>query len=190
MDKETYSWGGIGFLAIFFLLIVAMSRNGFGWGCGNGFNGNFAGWGFNGYGVGVPGYGLGFEDYKAICASEKQEIINSARTQYLVEEQANLTRANDTANANMLATKIDFYAYQGLRDQLAEAQRQNLVLQNQLYNDRKFSDIDKQLATISCKMLKTPDVTGVGAVCPNSAIINGLGINSLNGCGCGCSNLA
>lgn len=187
MDKETYSLGGIGFLAIFFLLIVAMSRNGFGWGCGNGCNGAFSGWGFNG--VGVPGYGFGFEDYKAICASEKQEIINSARTQYLVEEQANLTRTNDTANANMLATKIDFYAYQGLRDQLAEAQRQNLVLQNQLYNDRKFSDIDKQLATISCKMLKTPDISGLGAVCPNAAIINGLGINS-NPYGCGCNGAA
>lgn len=87
----------------------------------------------------------------------------------------------------MIAEKIDFYAYQGVRDQLAEALRKNLVLENQLYNDRKFGEIDKQLAAISCQMLKRPDVTGVGAVCPNSAIINGLGINGLNGCGCGCS---
>lgn len=187
MDKESYSWGGIGFLALFFLIVVA--RNG----CGNGWFGNSCGncggnWA-SGFatGVGVPGYGLGFEDYKAICNSEKQEIINSARTQYLVEEQANLTRANDTANSRMIAEKIDFYAYQGLRDQLAEAQRKNLVLENQLYNDRKFGEVDKQLAAISCQMLKRPDVTGVGAVCPNAAIINGLGITGLNSCGCGCN---
>ena len=191
MDKESYSWGGIGFLALFFLIVVAFlfNRNG----CGNGWFGNGCGncggnWA-SGFatGVGVPGCGLGFEDYKAICNSEKQEIINSARTQYLVEEQANLTRANDTANSRMIAEKIDFYAYQGLRDQLAEAQRKNLVLENQLYNDRKFGEVDKQLAAISCQMLKRPDVTGVGAVCPNAAIINGLGITGLNGCGCGCS---
>ena len=182
MDKETYSWGGIGFLAIFFLLIVAMSRNGFGWGCGNGCNGTFAGWGFNGYGVGVPGYGLGFEDYKAICQSEKQEIINSARTQYLVEEQANLTRANDTANANMLATKIDFYAYQGLRDQLAEAQRKNLVLEKQLYNDRKFGAIEAQLASISCRMAKEPQVYACSTSCSP--------IYTPSFCGCGCNNVA
>lgn len=191
MDKESYSWGGIGFLALFFLIVVAFlfNRNG----CGNGWFGNSCGncgggWA-NGFatGVGVPGYGLGFEDYKAICNSEKQEIINSARTQYLVEEQANLTRANDTANSRMIAEKIDFYAYQGLRDQLAEAQRKNLVLENQLYNDRKFGEVDKQLAAISCQMLKRPDVTGVGAVCPNAAIINGLGITGLNSCGCGCN---
>lgn len=191
MDKESYSWGGIGFLALFFLIVVAFlfNRNG----CGNGWFGNSCGncggnWA-SGFatGVGVPGYGLGFEDYKAICNSEKQEIINSARTQYLVEEQANLTRANDTANSRMIAEKIDFYAYQGLRDQLAEAQRKNLVLENQLYNDRKFGEVDKQLAAISCQMLKRPDVTGVGAVYPNAAIINGLGITGLNGCGCGCS---
>ena len=115
MDKESYSWGGIGFLALFFLIVVAFlfNRNG----CGNGWFGNGCGncggnWA-SGFatGVGVPGYGLGFEDYKAICNSEKQEIINSARTQYLVEEQANLTRANDTANSRMIAEKIDFYAY-------------------------------------------------------------------------------
>ena len=190
MDKESYGWGGIGFLALFFLIVVAFlfNRNGCGNGWfGNGGCGNWGGWGNGFVGVGVPGYGLGFEDYKAICQSEKQEIINSARTQYLVEEQANLTRANDTANANMLATKIDFYAYQGLRDKLAEEQRKNLVLENQLYNDRKFGVIEAQLSNISCQMLRRPDVTGIGAVCPNAAIINGLGINSLGGCGCGCN---
>ena len=50
----------------------------------------------------------------------------------------------------------------------------------------------KQISTISCNMLKKPDVTGIGAVCPNAGIINGLGIESSAqvargynyGCGC------
>ena len=40
MDKESYSWGGIGFLALFFLIVVAFlfNRNG----CGNGWFGTAA----------------------------------------------------------------------------------------------------------------------------------------------------
>lgn len=185
MDKESYSWGGIGFLALFFLIIIAFwnrGGNGFGWGnnCGNGFI-PFG----DGIGFGASSYG--FQNYRATCDAEKAEIINTAATQYKTIEQAQLTRDTVNATANATQAKIDFYAYQGLRDQLAEEQRKNLVLENQLYNDRKFGEVDKQLAAISCQMLKRPDVTGVGAVCPNAAIINGLGITGLNGCGCGCS---
>lgn len=196
MDDKTYSMGGIGFLAILFILIFALvGRGGFG-GWGNGFGGwgngfgGFPMWGFGG--VGVPGYGLGFEDYKAICDSEKQEIINSARTQYLVEQQAAETRAVATANANVTNTKIDYYAYQDLRDRLSEEQRKVLTLENQLFVKDQLAPVNAQLASIQCHMLKRPDVTGIGAVCPNAGIINGLGINSLNGynCGCGYNNLA
>lgn len=36
-----------------------------------------------------------------------------------------------------------------------------------------------------------PQVTGVGAVCPNAGIINGLGIGSgINGCGTGITGIA
>lgn len=189
MDKDTMSWGGVGFLALFFLILIAF------WGRGN--NG-FGNWG-NGfmpyapYGVGVAGYGLGFEDYKAICESEKQEIINSARTQYLTEQKAAETQAVVNATANATQTKIDFYAYQGLRDQLAETQRALMEANNKLFVKDQLAPINATLASIQCNMLRRPDVTGVGAVCPNAAIINGLGINGLNGfngcSSCGCGNL-
>lgn len=184
MDEKTYSMGGIGFLAILFILIFALvGRGGFG-GWGNNLGGwsGFPTWGFGG--VGVPGYGLGFEDYKAICASEKQEIINSARTQYLVEQQSAATQAVVNATANATQTKIDFYAYQDLRDRLNESERKVMALENQMFVKEQLAPVNAQLASIQCHMLKRPDVTGIGAVCPNSAIINGLGINSLNGCGC------
>ena len=158
-------------------------------------------WIFNGRNA----YGHG-NDYNGCCPGtsgcevQKSEIINSARTQYLVEEQANLTRVNDTANANMLATKIDFYAYQDLRDKLNKAEMNNFYLQNKLdtqesnaqLNARLTADnneLNRRLDSISCEMLKRPNITGVGAVCPNAGVINSLGFNGFNNGCCG-SNFA
>lgn len=184
MDKDTMSWGGVGFLALFFLILIAF------WGRGGNAFGNGWGNGFVPYGVGVAGYGLGFEDYKAICESEKQEIINSARTQYLTEQTSAATQAVVNATANATQTKIDFYAYQDLRDQLAETQRQLMEANNKLFVKDQLAPINATLASIQCNMLRRPDVTGVGAVCPSAAIINGLGINGYNGYGCnGCGTL-
>ena len=118
-------------------------------------------------------------------------MITAAETNYRIIDQANATRATVESTAQATQTKIDFYAYQDLRDKLAESQRQNMMLQNQLYSDAKFNALQTQLASIQCNMLKRPDVTGIGAVCPNAGIINGLGINGLNGCGsCGCGSVA
>lgn len=185
MDKESYSWGGIGFLALFFLIIIAFwgrGGNGFGWGngCGNGF-------GPLGDGIGFGASSYGFQNYKATCDAEKAEIINTATTQYRVEQQAAATRELVTSTANATQAKIDFYAYQDLRDKLSESQRENMMLQNKLFVKDQLAPITAQLSSIECKMLRRPDVTGIGAVCPNAAILNGLGIDRFSGCGCGCN---
>ena len=39
-----------------------------------------------------------------------------------------------------------------------------------------FNILQSEIAAIRCNMLTKPQVTGVGAVCPNSGIINGLGL--------------
>lgn len=182
MDKENFSWGGIGFLALFFLLIIGFwNRGGMGFGYGNGYG--------MPYGDGV-GYGYGFQNYKATVDAEKAEIINTARTQYITEQQSSATRELVQSTANTTQAKIDFYAYQDLRDKLAESQRENLILQNKLFVKDELAPVNATLASIQCNMLRRPDVTGVGAVCPNAGIINGLGINHLGGCNsCGCGNL-
>lgn len=47
----------------------------------------------------------------------------------------------------------------------------------------QFTALQAEIAGIKCSMLTKPQVTGVGAVCPNSGIINGLGITGgLGGC--------
>ena len=180
MDDKTYSMGGIGFLAILFILIFAViGRGGFG---------NFGGWG-NGCGNNCDGCaGYGFQNYKATVDAEKAEIINTARTQYITEQQAASTRELVQSTANTTQAKIDFYAYQDLRDKLSESQRENMMLQNKLFVKEQLAPVTAQLSSIECKMLRRPDVTGIGAACPNSAIINGLGLNNL-GCGCNGNNV-
>lgn len=172
MDKENYSWGGIGFLALFFLIIIAF------W--GRGFNNHVPPFGYDN---GPIGYG--FQNFRATCDAEKSEIVNTARTQYLTEQQAAATRELVNATASATQAKIDYYGYHDLRDKLAEAQRENMMLQNQLFVKDQLAPVNATLASIQCNMLMKPQVTGVGAVCPNAGIINGLGINSLNNsCAC------
>lgn len=186
MDKESYSWGGIGFLALFFLIIIAFwgrGGNGFGWGnnCGNG----FAPFG-DGIGFGASSYG--FQNYRATCDAEKSEIINTARTQYLVEQQAAGTRELVNATANATQTKIDFYAYQAERDKVADRDRRIMSLENQLFMKDQLAALTASIADIRYNMLTRPNITGVGAVCPNAGVLNGLGIDRFTGCGCGCNS--
>lgn len=188
MDEKSYSMGGIGFLAILFILIFAVvGRGGFGnWGNGWGNGNGFVPLG-DGIGFGASSYG--FQNYRATCDAEKQEIINTARTQYLTEQQAAQTRELVQATANTTQTKIDFYAYQAERDKVAERDRKIMSLENQLFVKDQLAPVNAQLASIQCNMLRRPDITGIGAVCPNAGIINGLGIDRLGGCGCGSNNV-
>lgn len=175
MNEEKWGLGGI---VVLLLIVWVFFGNGFGRfgnnGCG--------GWG-DGCVNGVNNFG--FQNFKATCDAEKREIINTATTQYLTEQQSAQTRELINATANATQTKIDFYAYQDMRDKLGETQRALMEANNKLFVKDQLAPITAQLTSIQCQMLRRPDVTGIGAVCPNAAIINGLGVNSLNGCGCG-----
>lgn len=181
--EETKGMSLFGYIIAFVIIvwvISAITGN-----CG------FGGFGFGNRGCGFAnGFGFdgfGFEDYKAICQSEKANIVNTATTQYLIEQQAARTREVVTAESNALATKIDFYEYQNLRDTVAQKDREIMELKNQMFTKDQLAPITAQLASIQCNMLTKPNITGVGVACPNAAILNGLGVNSLNnGCGCGC----
>lgn len=180
--EETRSgigWWGI-VIVIFLLFIVC------GGGFGNGFFGGRGFGAFNGF-PGSVGEGFGFQNYKATCDAEKAEIINTASTQYKVVDQGNLTREAIAAEAQTTRALINQQAMQDLRDKYAEALRQNTMLTAQLYSDSKFGALEKQIAEIQCNMLTRPKISGVGVSCPSAGILNGLGINTLNG-GCGAYN--
>ena len=183
MEETRSGIGWWGIVIVIFLLFIV---------CGNGWGNGFFGRGGFGNGLWFPGADcFGFQNYKATCDAEKREIIDTASTQYKIEQQAAATRDLVQATAATTNTKIDFYAYQDLRDKLAEQQRLNMMLQNQLYSDAKFNALQTQLSSIQCNMLRRPDVTGIGVSCPSAAILNGLGVNTLSGlngcCGCGSS---
>lgn len=158
MEDKWGSWGVI----IFLIILFAVFNNGFGF-----------------------GFGGNREAAVSAADAERRNIIEAAETNYRVIEQGNLTRQVVETGNSALAQKIDFYAYQGLRDQLAEEQRKNLVLENQLYNDRKFGSIESQLASISCRMAKQPELSSLSVACPQGAIVNPYNY----GCGCGCGTL-
>lgn len=189
MGETNSGIGWWGVVIVLFLLFSLFGNRGW----GNGFGGGNCGCGCgNGYGF-VP-YGLGFTDfgfqnYKATCDSEKADIINTARTQFLVEQSSAATQAAIKADGDATRTKIDFYAYQELRDKLAEAQRINSALETKLYTNAQFDVVNKELAEIKCKMLPKPDITAFGASCTPVLSPLSLYASALNhqgyGCGCG-----
>ena len=190
MGETNSGIGWWGVVIVLFLLFSLFGNRGWGNGLGGGNCGCGCG---NGYGF-VP-YGLGFTDfgfqnYKATCDSEKADIINTARTQFLVEQSSAATQAAIKADGDATRTKIDFYAYQELRDKLAEAQRINSALETKLYTNAQFDVVNKELAEIKCKMLPKPDITAFGASCTPVLSPLSLYASALNhsGCGCGCGS--
>lgn len=190
----TETTSGIGWWGIVIVLFLLFSLFG-GRGWGNGFGGNNGcgcgnGLPFGAYPIGGIGFAdFGFQNYKATCDAEKAEIINTARTQFLQEQGTAATQVAIKADGDATRAKIDFYAYQELRDKLAEAQRINSALENKLYTNAQFDVVNKELAEIKCKMLPKPDITAFGASCtpvlsPLSLYASAL---SHSGCGCGCN---
>lgn len=115
---------------------------------------------------------------------EKQQIIDTARTQYMIENTAKQTQEQAMALANALGTKIDFYEYQNLRDQLAQERTKNVVLENRVYSDAKFNALERQneamfgvlkseIADLSCNVPKRPPYYAQGFVACGSPIPNG-----------------
>ena len=120
---EKMNWGFIILIFLFFMIFG-------GWGNG----GLFGGRGGECAGCGVV----------SNCQVEKQQIIDTARTQYMIENTAKQTQEQAMALANALGTKIDFYEYQNLRDQLAQERTKNVVLENRVYKE-VYEDIEEDI---------------------------------------------
>lgn len=181
--EGTFSWGWIIFLILILWFFVGGGFGGFGYG--------------NRAGAFLAGDAYGRDASLSCgasnCEVERRGLVTAADTNYRIIEQAQQTRNTVEATAQATQAKIDFYAYQDLRDKLSESQRENMMLQNKLYSDAKFGAIESQLATIACKMAKQPEIYATSAVCPNAAVINGLGFNGFPyayGCGCNGNVLA
>lgn len=148
-------------IVLFFFFMLFAGGNGFGWGgnrvgaflAGEAYGGNF---GWNNQTL-----------LSAICNSEKQGIIDSARTLNAIEAQG-------AAITNALSNKIDFYEYQNLRDRANAAEQRNMFLEGQINDIQRYNLLQNQIAEINCNMLKTPKVYGVGTVCQGSLVPSNL----------------
>lgn len=147
MDKE---YSGIGIL-IFLLILFGL----FGFGGGNGFF-NRGGYNCGGY---MPGaYGCNTTN----CQVEKQGIIDSARTQYLVVDSAR--QVQDAANAGFaaLGNKMDFYEWQKSQRELVEKDNEINRLKNELLLTTKFNVLDAKIEALSCSVAKRPPFYAAG----------------------------
>lgn len=157
MFEESKS--GMGWIGVLFVILVVwlLFGGGLGGGCGNG-------WGNRASGC----------DRVSNCEVEKQEIIDSARTQYMVETTAKNTQ-------DYLGTKIDFYEYQNLRDALAAERNKNMALENRIYSDAQFTALSRQMEScccgferrldgIECRMLTKPALYGLASTCSGQII--------------------
>lgn len=157
MEKEEVGgFGGLGLIILLFLLFIMFSGNVFG--RGNTIEGCSA---------------------RTNCEIEKQGIVDAARnyvvttqtaadTQKLVIQEEALTRSTVTADGNLTRQKIDFYAYENLKDQLAQARDRNMVLENRVYSDAQFNSLKMENAEIMCSLKRLPRTapiyaTGVSA---------------------------
>lgn len=150
---------GMGWIGVLFVILVIWAI----------FGGGFGGW--NRWDNRGDGCGC---NRVSNCEVEKQGIIDSARTQYLVETTGRQTQ-------EYLGNKIDFYEYQSLRDQLSAERNKNMMLENRIYSDSQFTALSRQLEAcccanerrldaIECQMLKRPNLFGVASTCTGQII--------------------
>lgn len=124
------------------------------------------------------------------CEIERRSLLNTGEITGAVQESTNqisaqLRRQYDAAmgekmfdlKLNALSRQQSYEAKLAAKDATIERMTlaQGMTAQ--------YQSLMAQMNDIKANMLVKPQVTGVGAVCPNAGIINGLGIgSSLNGC--------
>ena len=131
------------------------------------------------------------------CELEKRSLLNTdavtSAVQASTNQLAEMSRRQYDAQMGekMFDLKINTLAQQNRYETAAALQQQNYeaklaakdatiermtLAQNMT---AQFNTLQKEIEGIRYNMLTKPNVTGVGAVCPNAGIINGLGLTSL-----------
>lgn len=154
------SWMWVLFVVIVLYLIFCQGGNGLFGGCGN----NHNAW-----------------------EAEKQQIIDSARTQYLTEQQGAETRAAFQAGFEALSAQNSRIYEQGLQETIFDLKLENQQLKGNQFVKEQTDAIAKSLAecccgfnrridAIECQMLKQPPFF------PTGYTFQGFGCNSCGTC--------
>ena len=160
-SRSGMTWLGV----LFFVVILLVLLGGGLGGCGNGLWGN--------RGNCMPEGGC---SRVSNCEVEKREIIDSARTQYLTEQQGEETRLaiRDSRDAVMGQASRIYEAQQS--EKIFDLKMENMSLKNNFYTkelvgglsqqlERCCCEFNRRLDGIECDMLKQPKLSGVAATC-------------------------
>lgn len=171
---------GMSWIGVLFVILVIWAI--FGGGFGNNLFGN--------RGACLPEGGCG---RVSNCEIEKNEIIDSARTQFLIEQQSADTRTaiRDSRDAVMGQASRIYEAQQS--EKIFDLKMENMSLKNNFYTKELVGDLSKQLSDcccafnrrldgIECNMLTKPNLYGVAATCSGQTIPAGFNLNSCGTC--------
>lgn len=190
MMDETKS--GMSVLSVLFIILVIWAI------FGNGFNGNGGLFGGRNTCV-IPAETTGCNRVSN-CEVEKSGIINSASTQFLIEQNGAATRTAIRDSQDVITAQNNRIYEQRLQETIFDLKIGNQAkdakiaqLETQIHNDAKFGALEKQIsdcccgmnqrfASIECNMLTKPNLYGVAATCSGQTIPNGFNTNCNNGC--------
>ncbi len=199
---NTTGWG----LIIFFLILFWIFQGGFGWNRNNQPPANNCNGIADALALMNAERGCG---QVTNCELEKRSLLNTDAVTSAVQASTNQLAAQsrlqyDAAmGEKMFDLKINNLAQQNRYETAAALQQQNYeaklaakdatiermtLAQNMT---AQFTALQREIEGIKANMLTKPNVTGVGAVCPNAGIVNGLGIgSSIGGYCCGAGSIA
>lgn len=172
-DRST----GMSWIAVLFVIIVIFAI----------FGGNFGGgWGWNrGNNPYPPQEGC---NRVSNCEIERQEIADTARTQYLIEQQSNDTRMAINASTEAITSQASRIYEQRLQETIYDLKMENQSLKNGIFTKEqtdalaaKISDcccgFNRRLDAIEGRMLTKPNLYGVASTCGGQIIPASCGCN-------------
>lgn len=155
---------------LFVILVIAAIFGGFGSGAGNGAL----------FGRGGPGMpivvqnGDGGCNRVSNCEVERREIVDTARTQYLIEQQRNDTRMAINASTEAITSQASRIYEQRLQETIFDLKMENQQLKSNIFTkdqidgvSAKISDcccnFNRRLDAIEGRMLTKPALYGVAS---------------------------
>lgn len=174
---------GMSWIGVLFIILVIWAV--FGGGFGNGF-----GWGNRGGCTQEGGC-----NRVSNCQIEKNEIIDSARTQFLIEQQSAATRTAVRDGTDAVMAQNSRIYEQRLQETIFDLKAENMQLKNNAFVqglvtglEKKVDDcccgFNRRLDSIECNMLTKPNLSGVASTC-NGQLVPALFRNDCGNC---CNN--
>jgi hypothetical protein len=129
------------------------------------------------------------------CEIERREIIDSATTQYQIEQQGAATRTAVADGIAEITAQNNRIYIQNLQTEAFDLKMENQALKTQIYSDAKFNALSNQLESCCCsfqrrldgiesQMLTKPVLSGVAATTYGQLVPSNVFGWGWNNCNC------